>query len=32
MGENMLGGGGMSPADVRAVMGNNDNWGGNGIW
>lgn len=31
MGENMLGGG-MSPADVRAVMGNNDNWGGNGIW
>ncbi len=31
MGENVLGGG-MSPADVRAVMGNNDNWGGNGIW
>ncbi len=32
MGENMLGGGGMSPADVRAVMGNNDGWGGNGAW
>lgn len=32
MGENVLGGG-MSPADVRAVMGNNnDGWGGNGAW
>lgn len=31
MGENGLLGGGMSPADVRAVMGNND-WGGNGAW
>lgn len=25
-------GGGMSPADVRAVMGNNDNWGGSAWW
>lgn len=32
MGENALMGGGMSPADVRAVMGGNDNWGNNGIW
>lgn len=32
MGENSLMGGGMSPADVRAVMGNNDSWGGNGAW
>ena len=33
MGENALMGGGMSPADVRAVMGNNnDGWGGNGAW
>lgn len=31
MGENVMGGG-MSPADVRAVMGNGDNWGNNGIW
>ena len=34
MGENgVLGGGGMTPADVAAVMGNNDgSWGGNGAW
>lgn len=32
MGENSLMGGGMSPADVRAVMGGNDGWGGNGAW
>lgn len=31
MGENVMGGG-MSPADVRAVMGDGDNWGGNGVW
>lgn len=32
MGENVMGGG-MSPADVRAVMGNSDGWGGgNGAW
>lgn len=30
MGENVMGGG-MSPADVRAVMGNNDGLGGNGL-
>lgn len=32
MGENGMLGGGMSPADVRAVMGNNGDWGGNGAW
>lgn len=33
MGEGgMLGGGGMSPADVAAVMGNENGWGGNGVW
>lgn len=32
MGENALMGGGMSPADVRAVMGNDGDWGGNGAW
>lgn len=31
MGENVLGGG-MSPADVRAVMGNNNDWGGGSAW
>lgn len=31
MGENALGGG-MSPADVAAVMGNEGGWGGNGAW
>ena len=30
MGENSLMGGGMSPADVHAVVGNNDSWGGRG--
>ncbi len=37
MGESALGGGGMSPADMAAVMGNhgcynNDCWGGGGNW
>lgn len=33
MGENGLMGGGMSPADMAAVMGGNDNgWGNNGAW
>ena len=32
MGENALGGGGMSPADMAAVMGNNEGWGGNSAW
>lgn len=33
MGENALGGGGMTPADMAAVMGNgNNSWGGAGAW
>lgn len=35
MGENAIGGGGMGPADVAAVMrgnGYNDGWGGNSWW
>lgn len=32
MGENALGGGGMSPADMAAVMGNGDGWGNNSWW
>lgn len=33
MGEGgVMGGGGMTPADVAAVMGNDRDWGGNGAW
>lgn len=32
MGENSLMGGGMTPADMAAVMGNDNGWGGNGAW
>ena len=33
MGENsVLGGGGMTPADMAAVVGGNEGWGNNGCW